>query len=48
MLAASHSLGSLDTGARRDKLGKLRAAVEALEADAAEGRLVSGKRQARC
>lgn len=33
----------LDTGARRSKLAKLRAAVEALEADAAEGRLAAGK-----
>lgn len=33
----------LDTGTRRSKLAKLRAAVEALEADAAEGRLAAGK-----
>jgi hypothetical protein len=30
---------------RRDKLQKLRAAVEALEADAAEGRLGSARRK---
>lgn len=43
----SQSLDSLDSQARQEKLQKLRAAVEALETDAAEGRLGSGKRSVR-
>ncbi|KAL4459030.1 hypothetical protein ABPG75_013895 [Micractinium tetrahymenae] len=43
--SVNRSLDSLDTLARRDKLDRLRAAVEALEADAAAGALASGGRK---